>query len=292
MSPKFRCLLALCAAVSIVALGSGCGKKNPKPPPIQVLTQEQSDDLVQQVAMMVSTVHGGWLVDLQSTLLSIPLLAPPGPQAALARRLHLFPTATRPGFGIDRDTTFMVASMSDTFFYYYTDSSGDSLSAWADSVVQVDGVGRATGTITSDTTFSGFYHHVDDPISATGIEAGSDTVYFTGVCDDSLFTTFRAVFRGETRYFATSGFVDYQAYLLRNGSNLWPVSGQASAFLFGDVLRTPNPTDISTTLEATVVINFDGTQTPTVDVINELESLNPKFHYRMNLRTGAIQRLP
>ena len=109
MPPTLRRLFALAAALGIAVLGPGCSKKSTKPPPIEVLTQEESDDLVQQVAMMVSTDRGGWLVDLQSTLQSIPLLAPPGPQATLSRRLF-FPAAMRRGFGIDRDTTFMVAS--------------------------------------------------------------------------------------------------------------------------------------------------------------------------------------
>ena len=292
MPPTLRRLFVLAAALGIAVLGPGCSKKSTKPPPIEVLTQEESDDLVQQVAMMVSTDRGGWLVDLQSTLQSIPQFAPG--RAARNRSLLAFPTGMRPGFRIDRDTVFTVASMTDSFFYFYTDSSGDSLGAWADSVVQVDGICHATGTISSDTTFSAFYHHVDDPLTGTGIEAGSDTVTFTGVCDDSLFTTFRAVFRGAHVYYSTTGFVDYEAYMQRNpATNPWPVAGTANAFLFADVLRTPNPTDISNTLEATVSINFDGTSTPTVDVTDELESPNPKFHYRIDLRTGAIlQRLP
>ncbi len=74
MSPNSRRLTVLCAAFLVVALGTGCSKSSTKPKTyIPPLTQEQSDDLVQQVAMMVSTDHGGWLVDFQSTLRGTPV---------------------------------------------------------------------------------------------------------------------------------------------------------------------------------------------------------------------------
>src|ERR1044072_8483959 len=175
MSPNFRRLTVLCAAFLVVALGAGCGKNSTKPKNlIPPLTQEQSDDLVQQMAMMISTDHGGWLVDLQSTTQRIPQLAPPGP--SLRQRLFALPASSSP-FRIGTiDTAFTVASMSYAFHYFYTDSSGDSTDAFADSVVQIDGNGLATGTLTSDTTFSAYYRHIDDPITATGVEAGSDTL--------------------------------------------------------------------------------------------------------------------
>lgn len=288
MTPTFR-RLCLGAVVLLAVLGTGCGKKNPNKPTPVVITQSQADDLVQQVGMSASLDHGGWLVDIVSTLESMPLGATP----SMSRRVLMLPASSRPHVSVNRDTVFTRASMSYHIIYYYTDTHGDSLGAWADTVTQVDGESHATGTIT-DTGFSAFYRHDGDPVTATGFDAGSDTISFTGVGDDSLFATFTPVFRGGTAYYSTTGFTDYDITMLRNPAlNAFPIAGTANTFLFADPLRSANPTDFAgTSIEATVTITFNGTQTATLGVTNEFESASTQFRYSLDLRTGAVQRLP
>jgi hypothetical protein len=297
MSGTFRRLFVLCAAALIALSAPGCGKKGKIVDPVPVLTQEDADDMVQQVAMMIAADQGGWLVDLQSTRESMPLNVPavPGPMS-LSQRVLMMPASSRGGgFRTNRDTLVTVASMNYAFFYFYTDTLGDSLGSYTpdtSGVIQVDGISTATGTIAA-TGFNGFLSHKGDPLTGTGFEAASDTINFSGVGDDSLFTTFTPAFRTGTRYFSTVSFVDYDVKMLRNpAANPFPISGEANAFLFADVLRSPNPSDFYTTLEGTVTYYFDGTQTPIVGITNDLDSPIPKFRYRADLRTGTITRLP
>ncbi len=293
MTPTFR-RLCLGAALLIAVLSTGCGKKSTKPNPIPPITQAQSDDLVQQAGMAASIDHGGWLVDILSTLESIPLGRSTLP--AMNRRVLRSPASARPGAFAERDTLFTRASMNYSIFYFYTSTSGDSLGAWADSVTQVDATSHATGTLT-DTGFSAFYRHDGDPVTAIGFAdtVGPDTISFTGVGDDSLLASFTPAIRGgATVFYSTTGFTDFDITMLRNpATNVFPIAGTANVFLFEDQLRSANPTDLTgSTLEATVTITFNGTQNATVGVTNELESDTPQFRYTLDLRTGHVQRLP
>jgi len=295
MSPKFRQLILLCAAALMAVSAVGCGKKDKKTNPIPDLAQEEADDMIQQVAMMIASDYGGWLVDLHTTRSFMPAGGPPANEiASLSQRVLMMPASSRGGgFRANtHDTSVTVVDMNYTFNYFYTDTLGDSLDTYTPAVVQVDGISTATGNITK-TGFTAFFSHKGDPFSATGFEAGSDTINFTGVGDDSVFTTFTPAFRTGTRYFATVSFVDYDVYLLRApGANPFPLSGTANMFLFADVLRTANASDISSTLESTITYYFDGTQTPLVGVTNEPDNPTPKFRYHADLRTGAITRVP
>jgi hypothetical protein len=291
MSPKLRRLTYLCAVLLVAAVGTGCSKKTTKPPPVPPIAHEDSDDLVQQVAMMTSIDHGGWLTDLQSTVASVPQFAP-GPQPSLTQRVIGFSANPRSPVGVNRDTTFTSASMNFSAFYYYTDTQGDSLGAWADTVTQVDARITATGTL-SATGFSAYYRHVGDPVTGLGFEAGSDTVTFTGAGEDSLFATFTPKLRTGTRYFSTTGFLDFDITMFRNPAlNALPLEGTTEYFLFGDVLNSANPSDINKTVEATVTMHFNGTAVATVDVTDESVSETPLYHYTLNLQTGDFARLP
>src|SRR2546425_1425001 len=101
-------------AVALIAFGVGCGKKSTKPPINPPISLEDADDLVQQVAMMTASDNGGWLVDIQSTIVSIPTPSPIAPSsAARLRNLLAVPASlNRGGFPILWDTSFTIAGMS------------------------------------------------------------------------------------------------------------------------------------------------------------------------------------
>lgn len=292
MSPTFRRMFALCAVALIAFSAPGCGKKKPTDP-VPSLAQEDADDMVQQVAMMIAADRGGWLVDLQSTRASMPLGGPVVPGPSLSRRLLMMPASSGGGgFRTNRDTTAIFGSMNYNFFYFYTDTIGDSLGTYDSTVVQVDGISTANGTVNAP-GFDANFHHKGDPFTGTGFEAGSDTINFTGVGDDSMYVTFTPAFRTGSRRFATVSFVDFDLDMVRDpAGNPYPTRGIANMFLFADVLTSPSPSDIYTTLESTVTFYFDGTATPVVGITNDLDDETPKFRYRVDLRTGAFTRLP
>lgn len=284
-----RWLAVLAIGLLVLLCGClGCGKTTkPRvdPPP---LTQADADDLVQMVAMMTGSDRGGWLVDIQSTLASMPLPAPPARGQRFERLFAASPEGKH-RFGImTRDTIVTVGGVQYTFHYYYTDTHGDSADFWADSVVQIDGTSEATGPIVADTTFNGFLRHLGDPISASSFEPESTLIDFTGSGDDSLFVTFTPHFRGGKRFFSLTSYTDYDVYVQRNpATNQFPLQGESSIFMFADRLRTANPDDVETTLEAQVTFFFDGTQTPTVAISNDIDVV-AQFRYKVDLKTGLI----
>ena len=291
MSPTFRRMLVLCAAALIAVSALGCGKKKNPVDPLPDLAQEDADDMVQQVAMMIATNHGGWLMDMQSTRASMPQGGPVVPNPSLSERV-LMPASAGGGFRTNRDTLTVFGSMNYSFFYFYTDTLGDSLGTYTPAVIQVDGISNANGTI-NVAGFDANFYHKGDPFTATGFEAGSDTINFTGGGDDSIYTVFTPALRTGSRRFATVSFVDFDLYMVRDpAGNPYPTSGIANMFLFADVLRSANPSDVFTTLESTVTYYFDGTATPIVGVTNDLDNPTPKYRYRADLRTGAFTRLP
>lgn len=292
MSPTFRRMFALCAVALIALSAQGCGKKGKPTDPNPGLAREDADDMVQQVAMMIATDRGGWLVDLQSTRASMPLGGPVVPGPSLSQRVLMPASSGGGGFRTNRDTTAIFGSMNYNFFYFYTDTIGDSLGTYGPGVIQVDGISTANGTVNAPGFDANFYHK-GDPITGTGFEAGSDTINFSGVGDDSMYVTFTPAFRTGSRRFATVSFVDYDVNMVRDpAGNPYPISGLATMFLFADVLTSPNPNDIFTTNESTVTYYFDGTATPIVGITNNLDNETPQYRYRADLRTGVITRLP
>lgn len=293
MSPTFRRMLILCAAALIAVSALGCGKKKNPVDPIPDLAQEDADDMMQQVAMMIASDHGGWMVDMLSTRASMPLGGPALPGPSLSQRVLMPASAGGGGFRTNRDTLAVFGSMNYLFTYIYSDTaSNDTLLFYTPDVIQVDGVSTANGTI-NVAGFDANFYHKGDPFTATGFEAGSDTINFSGVGDDSIYTSFTPSFRTGTRRFATVSFVDFDLDMVRDpAGNPYPTSGIANMFLFADVLRSANPSDVFTTLESTVTYFFDGTATPIVWITNDLDNPTPKYRYRADLRTGAITRLP
>ena len=279
------------AILSLAAAGCG-GKDDPTKPVTPTLSQDQADDLVQQVAMMIATDHGGWLVDIQSTLEQTPVDAP----TTLARRLNLMPASAGGFFRAlaDSDTTFTRAGMTYQVSYLYTDSGQTDTTVWYPGFVttRVEAVSQALGTITA-TGFTGTYKHLGDPVSLDWTRAFGDTITVSGVGDDSLFTTFTPALGSGTKYYNSTSFVDFEMATRRNpATHPWPIAGTANAFLFADVLRTPNPNDYSSTIEGTVTVLFDGTQNPLVGVTNEFEGSTFLYRYHVDLKTGAFSRAP
>lgn len=295
-SPTFRRLTALCMAAMIAVFAAGCGGKDgPTQPIIPELTQSEADDLVQQFAMMMASDHGGWMTDLLSTRDALPAGGPPvGPAKSLSRRLLLMPASAGRGFETNRDTSFAVGWMNYNINYLYTDTlSQDSIGTYNPAVVSVDAISLASGAIMVP-GFDAFFRHIGDPITVTGLEADTTTLHFSAINEDSIFAAFLPVFRtSDTVYTATVSFLDYEIDMVRDpAGNPYPIAGEIIADIFSEILRTPNPNDLVNIIDGIITMTFDGTQTPLLDITNQIDNAAPPYRYRINLTTGAITRQP
>jgi hypothetical protein len=275
MPAHFRRLTIASAAVLLALAAFGCGGTNKKVPVFPPITQDAADDIMQEFAMVLSLDHGGWLVEIDSTLSAVPAQG--------------VPPFVAPGSA----QSFMAAAISYNIGYAYTAANGDTNAAWADTdrVAFVDGNSVANGTLVVDSTFSSipFYH--EGSIGSEGYASG-DTISFSGSGFDSLLITFRPVFRGGTRYASTSIFTDYDLVMLRDPVlHPHPISGTMNADVLDAVRTNSDPGSTNgDSIDGTIDVTFDGTQVAHAAVYNGLQDNPTKFFYTFDLKTGVIAR--
>src|SRR5439155_8049931 len=143
MSPAKLRFVALSVLAILVALGSGCSSSN-KPTVRTVFSQNDADDIVQQVGIMAALDLGGWMVDLHSSVNSTPR-SPMGLRYALPAR-------------VTRDSTFTVAGVTYSANYGYV-WSGVPHAQFSDSAEYVEVVLDASGTITDPHLQGNYWHH-------------------------------------------------------------------------------------------------------------------------------------
>src|SRR2546428_8971821 len=86
MSPSSRRHAIAACLVALLALVAGCSKKKSTPPNTEPqLTQEEADDIVQQLAYMTAVHSGGWILDVQSTVKATRNADAPTPVLACGR---------------------------------------------------------------------------------------------------------------------------------------------------------------------------------------------------------------
>jgi hypothetical protein len=269
---RYASLVSLCV---LAAFAAGCSKKSSTRPPIEI-TQEDADDLVQQVGMMIGSDNGGWFVDLESTIASMPLSEPMIVPAGMTR--------------VTRDTVVYRAGVNYLISYLYSDTTADSISQYNPAVHSVDGESSASGTMMTALVDTLDFFHTSSFVG-TGFAAGSDTAVFEADGYDSTFATFTPKYRTGTRYYATFVFTEYDEVRLLRSGNPYPLSGSVLIDVFAERLRSANPADLQLILEATVTITFDGTQRALVGITANLDDPTPQRRYRVDLRTGEMERL-
>jgi hypothetical protein len=235
------------------------------------------------------------MTDLLSTRDALPLGGPPtGSVNSLSQRLMMMPASAGRGFETNRDTSFTRGWMTYNINYTYTDTTGaDSLDTYNPAVESVDVISFATGALMVP-GFDAYLRHLGDPITITGLELESTTLVFSGINDDSLFAAFTPVFRSsDTLYTSTVLFLDYELALVRDPAGTpYPIAGTVDADIFTEILSTPNPNDRIHITDGIITMTFDGTETPILNITNQFDDPTPQFRYRVNLRTGTIQRVP
>jgi hypothetical protein len=287
----FRSIRSLISVGLAVLALAGCGgNDNNDPPSLPPLSQTDADDLMQQAAMMMASDRGGWLSDVNAIVGSLPrpVVGPGG--AARLRALMAMPASAGRGFQVFYDSTYSVGAVLCTLTITYTDTLGDSLDVWESSAEELEAIVRASGPIVDGTNFVGAYRHLGEPITGIGIEAWQDTVNLSGLGDDAITSTFTPAFRTGLARYVAEAFTDYDLFVIRSGTTAGnPTDGYASMYLFADRLRSDNPADIEASIDGEVSLIFDGTGNPIAEVTNDPP--NAQFRYRVNLRTGAIQRI-
>src|SRR2546428_13856641 len=92
MSPSSRRHAIAACLVALLALVAGCSKKKSTPPNTEPqLTQEEADDIVQQLAYMTAADSGGWILEVQSTFKATPKSVAPIPGLCGGLELRMRP---------------------------------------------------------------------------------------------------------------------------------------------------------------------------------------------------------
>lgn len=257
----------LAAALIVTALvAAGCSKDNnttTNPPPNAGIGQNAADD----VAMQTSAALVPTSLDLTSAMSGSDTTSFLG-HGILRGWTTVDTTFTRGGFTVHVTRTFFdstnaVIAMFDSTArtMVWTSQIHGGRSNANDSLV----VGHAAVF-----TFSGLQDSV---------------LTLNGSALDSLFHKFQKLNGDTTRFvFSTSTMTATNVKLPRDGVRLFPLSGTLTFTIVARRLNSANPADVAQTVNATVVVTFNGTSTVNLVV-------NGTFHYTWNMVTGVITRV-
>ncbi len=281
LSRRFAFVVSCLSA--LVFLG-GCGGDS-KPPvtPIPILTQEEADDIAQQVGVMVANNLGGWMYEINSTADAIPGVTP-SPMPSFGRG---------GGASIERDTTIVGATMTYGINYQYRLGSGDVATVWDTAAIEIQALSNGNGTLVALPRHSGTYQHHNE-FDVLGLHAGEDTLSFSGLADDTSLATIENTFTHETKWYFASIFVDFTFDMLKNRPlNRYPLAG-GECTMTVDIDRQTS-LDRNTAVRnllVDLIIQFDGTATPLVTIVEDEGDPRTIFHYRFNLDDGTVVRAP
>jgi hypothetical protein len=254
-----RLLAAMAVAATLVA---GCGKSTSTTSPLTTLDQTDADDLALQAAATLDLVGP----EIESAVTTgMGGTAPAGANAVSAVQSDT--TFTRGGITIHASRTFYGAL-------------GAVLPGYSPLAVRLVWTSTASGSHTTlrDTLTVGH----DAMIDVRGIQAGQDTLRFTGYAHDTLTNRFRSFDGTRTRYFHGVSSLTYADIAMLKTAT-YPLSGTMTLEIQGDRLRSNAIDDIEKHFHVVVIITFNGTNQPEV-------SVNGAYHYRLNLDTGLIVR--
>ena len=275
--------LTVIVLLAVLAALAGCSKKD-KTEEEPGLTQVEADDLVQVIAAEAATDSGGWLLEVTNTLGNRSISGPGLAVSAMAA------PATS-------DTTFPLGSVTWTFNYTYFNRMGQASDDWSPSAVTVDAITRATGWFTvpnfQGNTGRGTYERKTDLFSMEGL--GDTVLTFTNlaVVDSGLFTIQTV---NGPRYYLFDNVVGYdlrlpKRLLTNSPDDPYKATGEAIIDAFVGVLRNASLASREKSLDARMVITFDGiSDTPLATITANTERATALYRYRINLKTGAIQR--
>ena len=273
---RFRIPLLLLASLALAIAASGCGKTAAPSAPsashqTSPMTQQAADDIAAQFAASVSAGGGVPLTGLGSTNM-----------AAMARGQVSPARLGRSGLLRTEDQGTLSLSVSLTFY----DAGGHEQPIY-DPATTARVVARVKVHGTLSTAERQALVGSDRLLDITGLLPAETTLDINGSAADTADCAFAALDGSSSRHYHLlgTGVLTDIMKLKDEAVNPYPLSGTARWAVTADAsVRDANGTQ-EAHYEATVLITFNGTENPTIEV-------NGTFHYRMDLKTGAIQRIP
>lgn len=263
---RFRPWLAL-GALALALAVAGCSDDKSSPTsPAPTLSQNDADDLVQQVAANTVATNFGTFVETDQL--------PPG--AALRMR-RAMPAAAQ------WDTAFSTGPLNFEFTVLLYDTLGNQMTRFKpDTTWRLVETSRITGSVALANYLSSMEHN--GTLTLTGMRAQDDTATFNGTALDTAYSVFQSSIRSVTRYFHISTTRTIANVRVPKAADADPTSGTITWVVTAQRLRSSSRGDVEATLNATIVLTFNGTPFPTITVTGG-------WRYRLDLDTGAITRL-
>lgn len=265
----------LTALVATAALAvAGCGSDGPSAP--DTLTQSAADDLALLVAQGLAAGNGGAMTEMAAIAAVVP------PSSGLPAGTGMRGTfATAAALA---ETTFTVGNITYRFTRAFYDAQGAELAGYGPTAARLRVTSSASGAIVGP-RFEGSLGH-SGIMDVTGIELESDTLAFQGVADDTAQAAFTSLDQSRTRHvYAEQHRSCQDVRMLRDReANPWPLSGTLTCAMHLEWLRSASRADVEARFQALVVVTFDGTQYPEIEV-------DAAYRYRVNLNTGDIARI-
>ena len=273
---RYRTLLLTLASLAIAVAATGCGKGAAPSAPspshqTAPMSQQAADDIASQFALTLSKQGGLPLTGLGSTSLT-----------AMSRG-EVSPTRLgRSNVLRNLDEGSLSWSLTLTFF----DAAGNQQLIYdPNTTARVVVHAKAHGTLS--TAERRALIGVERLLDVQGLLPGETTIEIDGSARDTA----------DCSFVSTDGIHSRRYHLLGAGAltdvrqlkdetvNPYPLSGTARWEVTADAMVTDESGTQSAHYQATMLVTFNGTQYPTIEVSGD-------FHYRMDLETGAIQRIP
>lgn len=267
-----RSLGPVLAVVSVVAaLAAGCsGNESPTGP--GGLTTEDADDIALQASISVATL--GAIVEGS---------AGDGGGSPAPGSFRLSRVGPSPAGGVVPDTTFTVGGVLFELHRSWFDQGGTEQSAPDSGTDSIHVTSRVTGSAATPGYEVAVGHA--GQVGIGGLHPSRSSVWINGACADTLVSHFTAIHRPVERWFVcrTSSDIDDVVWVKPSGTTTYPGSGTITMTLTAVSYRDGAYVDVVKTVNATVVVQFNGTRTPLVTV-------NGVWMYLLDLDTGTITR--
>lgn len=273
---RYRPLLLLLAVLSLALGASGCGKNaapspssttSPNPP----LSAQAADDIALQFATTLSQQRGVPLSQVGTTSL---VAVARGERAAVALRSAGVETIQTEGG--------LTWSVVVRFF----DAGGNEQPIYNPlTTARVVVHAKVRGTLASPE------HHAfigsDRMLDVVGLLPSESTIEIDGAANDTADAAFDAADGSASRryHLVGAGALADVRQLKDAAVNPYPLSGTVRWEVIADASSTDQNGTKEAHYDATVLVTFNGTRYPTIEV-------SEHFRYRMDLETGAIERLP
>ncbi|MGH7724369.1 MAG: hypothetical protein ACREOU_02975 [Candidatus Eiseniibacteriota bacterium] len=188
-----------------------------------------------------------------------------------------------PGLGVQTDTTFYAGDVTITLSRTWYSLTGDEQTVPDATTDSVHSTSRVTGDAETP-RYTVTIGHAGE-LGIGGLNPVRSDIWINGSCHDTLTSHFTALTRPVERWFLcrTSSVIDDVRWMKPNGSPTYPESGTITMTLFAARHRDGDRLDVDRTVEATVVVTFNGTRYPDVTV-------NATWHYVWDLDNGTIVR--